>query len=451
MMNFATIILAAGQGTRMKSHLPKPLHRLGGQPLLGWVLDSAHAAGASQQVVITPQDNEALTGFVQAYRDKRGHEVETAIQHPALGTGHAVQQARTALKDWDGIVLVAFADTPLIYADTYRTLVDALDQSPDAGIACLGFHTDNPTGYGRMVTDDQGHLISIVEEKDASDTEKEITFVNAGIMALRTPLVFDLLDSLNYSPTSGELYLTDCIAAARAAGHHVLTLSAGEDEVMGINTRAQLAQAENILQQRLRQAAMDGGASLIAPDTVFLHYDTVLDQDVIIEPHVVFGPDVVVGEGSEIRAFSHLEGTTTGACCIIGPYARLRPGTILGEGVKIGNFVETKNTTMGDLAKANHLTYLGDASVGPRANIGAGTITCNYDGVNKHKTAIGEDAFIGSNTSLVAPLSVGDRAIIGAGSTITRDVDDDALSLTRAEMKSIAKGGEKLRKRQKKS
>lgn len=444
-MNFATIILAAGQGTRMKSHLPKPLHRLGGKPLLAWVLDGANAAGAERQVVITPKDSKAIDTFISSYEDARGQTVTTAIQHPAHGTGHAVEQARDALKDFDGIVLVAFADTPLIYADTYHSLAKALEDDADAAIACLGFHAEDPTGYGRLVTDEHGHLIKIVEEKDTNDAEKSITFVNAGIMALRAPMMFDLLDRLPYHDGTGEKYLTDCIQLAREDGRHVITLTASGDEVMGINTRRHLAEAEAVLQTRLRQAAMDSGATLLAPETVFLHHDTVLEQDVIIEPNVVFGPGVHVGEGSEIKAFSHLEGAVMGACCIIGPYARLRPGTRLGEGVKIGNFVETKNTEMGDLAKANHLTYLGDSHVGARANIGAGTITCNYDGVNKHKTSIGEDAFIGSNTALVAPVSVGDRAMVGAGSTITRNIEDDDLGLTRGEMKSVKGGAAKLK------
>ena len=434
----------------MKSHLPKPLHRLGGKPLLAWVLDSATAAGSEQHVVITPKDSDVIDGFISSYSEQRGTNIATAIQHPAHGTGHAVEQARDALKDYKGIVLVAFADTPLIYAETYQALAQALHDDNDAAIACLGFMAEDPTGYGRFVTDDKGHLLKIVEEKATTPEERAITFVNAGIMALRAPMVFELLDNLAYNQAAGEKYLTDCIELARGNGQHVITLTASEDEVMGINTRRHLAEAEAILQSRLRQAAMDSGATLIAPETVFLHHDTVLEQDVIIEPHVVFGPDVHVGEGTEIKSFSHLEGAVLGACCIIGPYARLRPGTRLGEGVKIGNFVETKNTEMGELAKANHLTYLGDASIGARANIGAGTITCNYDGTNKHKTSIGEEAFIGSNTALVAPVSVGDRAMIGAGSTITRDIADDDLGLTRGEMKSIKGGATKLRARNEK-
>lgn len=447
-MTFALIILAAGKGTRMKSNLAKPLHKVGGKPMLAWVLDSSFAAGASQQIVITPEDHGDVSNFINAYKDIRKVDVKTAVQHPQQGTGHAVECAAPLLKDFDGIVLVAFADTPLLFADTYATLAQSLHDNPNAGVACLGFHADDPTGYGRMVLDDDGKLVKIVEEKDTNADEKHISFVNAGIMALRAPLVFDLLDGIAYANASGEKYLTDCVEAARAKGLDVLALEASQEEVIGVNDRSHLAEAEAILQARLRTAAMEAGASLIAPETVFLHHDTVLEPDVIIEPNVVFGPNVTIGQGSEVKSFSHLEGVVTGACCVIGPYARLRPGTELGEGVKIGNFVEVKNTVMGDLAKANHLTYLGDATVGTKANIGAGTITCNYDGVNKYKTSIGDGAFIGSNSSLVAPISVGDRAIIGAGSTITKNVDADDLSISRGEMKTISGGATRLRQRQ---
>jgi bifunctional UDP-N-acetylglucosamine pyrophosphorylase/glucosamine-1-phosphate N-acetyltransferase len=451
-MNFATIILAAGHGTRMQSRLPKPLHRLGGKPLLGWVMDSTHAAGANRHIVVTAKDNKDIATFLSSYQAARGIKAEVAIQNPVQGTGHAVEQAREALSRFKGIVVVAYADTPLIYADTYHALAAALDADKNASIACLGFDNSNPTGYGRMVTDDDGHLLKIVEEKDANKTEKAITFVNAGTMALRTPLVFDLLDSIDNNPKSGEKYLTDCIAAARTTSQHVITMHAHDHEVMGVNTRSQLARAEAVLQDRLRKAAMDSGATLVAPETVFLNYDTILEKDVIVEPNVVFGSDVVVGEGSEIKSFSHLEGASIGARCKIGPYARLRPGTRLADGVRIGNFVETKNTEMGERAKANHLTYLGDSTIGARANIGAGTITCNYDGVHKHETRIGEEAFIGSNTALVAPVTVGDRAIIGAGSTITRDVGADELGLTRVEMKTVTSGADKVKsKKSKKS
>ena len=434
----------------MKSNLPKPLHRVGGKPMLAWVMDTSFAAGADGQVVITPKDSDDINNFISAYKDLRRVSVATAIQDPPQGTGHAVECAQNALDGYTGTVIVAFADTPLVTAKTYHALAQRLDET-GAAIACLGFHADDPTGYGRFVTDDDGNLIRITEEKDANDQEKAITFVNAGIMALKSPLVFEWLNGLANNKKTGEKYLTDCVAAARQAGETVITLNADKDEVLGVNDRADLAAAEAVIQNRLRQAAMAAGATLIAPETTFLHHDAVIEADVIIEPHVVIGPNVHIGEGSEIKSFSHLEGVQTGACCVIGPYARLRPGTRLGEGVKIGNFVETKNTTMADLSKANHLTYLGDATIGEKANIGAGTITCNYDGFNKHKTQIGDHAFIGSNSSLVAPITIGDRALVGAGSTVSRNVADDELVIVRGDVKSMKDGAIKMRNKFKSS
>lgn len=456
-MNFTSIILAAGQGTRMKSSLPKPLHQIGGVPMLTWVLDSCHAAGAERLVVITPKKGKTeehpatIDGFIDSYSKLRNIDVITAEQHPQKGTGHAVESAKQALKSYKGVAVITYADTPLIYADTYANLARALAEDGKADIACLGFTTDTPKGYGRMIQDSQGNLVKIVEEAEATPDEKTITLVNAGVMALRLPEAFGLLEQIGYRGNKGEKYLTDCVEAAQAGGGKILLLHADEEQVMGINDRQHLAKAEAIMQGRLRHAAMESGASLIAPETVFLHHDTVLEPDVIIEPHVVIGPRVHIGTGSRIKSFSHLEGTTTGACCVIGPYARLRPETHLGEGVKIGNFVEVKNTAMDDLSKANHLAYLGDATIGAEANIGAGTITCNYDGVNKNQTQIGEGAFIGSNASLVAPLSIGARAIVGAGSTITSDVGDDELAVSRAETRSVAKGATRHRSRLKKT
>lgn len=443
-MEFAVIILAAGQGKRMRSSLPKPLHRLGGKPLLAWALDASMLGGAVEQVVITPDGANAVTGFIEQYRQARGTAVKAAVQDPPLGTGHAVECARDALAGFDGIAIVTFADTPLLRADTFQALAQQLDTT-GAAVACLGFKPEDPTGYGRLVTDDEGQLLRIVEEKDASDDERQISLVNAGMMALRLPLAFELLEEIGTSNAQGEKYLTDIVAEARRHGHQVTAMAAAATEVMGINDRKDLAAAEAELQNRLRQAAMAGGATLTAPETVFLHHDTILEDDVVIEPHVVFGAGVRVGNGTEIKAFSHLEGVVTGPCCIIGPYARLRPGTELGEGVKIGNFVETKNTRMGDLSKANHLSYVGDSEVGAKANIGAGTITCNYDGFSKHRTTIGAGAFIGSNTALVAPVTVGDHAMVGAGSTITRDIEDDAMAVTRAEQRNLKNGASRFR------
>ena len=445
-MEFAVIILAAGQGKRMKSALPKPLHRLGGKPLLGWALDASALGGATRQIVITPKGANAVTDFIRDWGDARGTSVTAAVQDPPMGTGHAVECAADALKGFSGIGIVTYADTPLLRADTFSALATRLEES-GAAVTCLGFRPRNPAGYGRLVTGSDGSLDRIVEEKDAGEDEKSIGLVNAGMMALRLPLCLDLLSGIGSSNAQGEKYLTDVVAAARGEGHTVSIMETDEAEVMGVNDRADLAKAEGILQDRLRLAAMESGATLVAPETVHLHFDTILEQDVVIEPHVVFGPGVRIGNGTEIRAFSHLEGVTTGTCCVIGPYARLRPGTELGEGVRIGNFVETKNTRMGDLAKANHLSYVGDSIVGEQANIGAGTITCNYDGVSKHQTRIGSHAFIGSNTALVAPVTVGDRAMIGAGSTISRDVADDALAVTRADQRQIRDGATRFKEK----
>ena len=330
-MNFVTIILAAGQGKRMRSKLPKPLHRLGGKPLLGWALDAAMMAGADREIVITPEDAAPITDFISAWGKARGSKPETVVQHPPQGTGHAVAVTRDLLGITDGIAIVTFADTPLLRAETFRRMVKAIAET-DAAVACLGMTVENPHGYGRMVMDN-GTLQRITEEKDATPEERQINFVNAGIMAIRLPLVFDLLDDVGMNNASGEQYLTDVVAAARQRGLNVTAMEADPEEVMGINDRADLAMAEAALQKRLRHAAMESGATLVAPDTVFLNHDTVLEEDVIIEPHVVFGPGVHIGEGTEIRSFCHLEGVKTGACCMIGPYARLRPGTDLAEGV----------------------------------------------------------------------------------------------------------------------
>ena len=450
-MEFAAIILAAGRGNRMKSTMPKPLHRLGGKPLLAWVLEASALGGASRQVVVVPPEAPAgdghgttIAGFLAARGKALKEQVATAVQDRPGGTGHAVECASGELDGFKGTAVVAFADTPLLRAGTFEAIAGHLETT-GAAVACLGFRPDDATGYGRLVTGKKGELLRIVEDRDAGPREKAVGLANAGLMAMRLPLGFDLLAGLDAGNAQGEKYLTDIVAAARDGGHAVTVLEAEAAEVMGINDRVDLGRAEAELQRRLRRAAMESGATLVAPDTVFLHHDTVLGEDVVIEPHVVFGPGVRLGNGTEVRAFSHLEGVATGPCCVIGPYARLRPGTELGEGVKIGNFVETKNTRMGDLAKANHLSYIGDSEVGGKANIGAGTITCNYDGIAKHRTRIGAEAFIGSNTALVAPVSVGDRAMVGAGSVITEDVGPDALAVTRPRQKNVGGGAGRFR------
>jgi len=421
-MDFTAIILAAGKGTRMKSSLPKPLHRVGGHPMLGWSIDAARAAGATRTIaVLAPGSDD-----IQHWLDDTG----IAIQQKQLGTGNAVAAARDAVGMDDGIAIVMFADTPLVRADSIAALVSKV--ADGAAVAVAAFEPVDPTGYGRLVQGPNGTIESIVEEREASETQKKINLCNGGIMAAKTPLLFHLLDRVTNDNAKGEYYLTDIIAHASAGGHRVAHNIIDETEILGVNDRVDLAAAEAALQSRLRITAMQQGVTMVAPDTVFIAADAVIESDVIIEPHVVIGSGCHIGEGSIIRAFSHLEGTRLGACCIIGPYARLRPGTDAGEGVKVGNFVEIKKTKLGDGAKANHLTYLGDATIGAAANIGAGTITCNYDGFGKYETLIGDGAFIGSNTALVAPVTIGARAIIGAGSTITRDVGPDSIAVERA-------------------
>ncbi|MEX0502146.1 bifunctional UDP-N-acetylglucosamine diphosphorylase/glucosamine-1-phosphate N-acetyltransferase GlmU [Alphaproteobacteria bacterium LSUCC0719] len=421
-MEFTAIILAAGKGTRMKSSLPKPLHRVGGHPMLGWSIDAARAAGAARIVAVLSPDSTEIQQWLQ--------DTDIAIQTEQLGTGSAVAAADGLLQREAGIAVVMFADTPLVRADSIAALVGKV--ADGAAIAVAAFEPADPTGYGRLVQNKDGSIDSIVEHRDATDAQRRIGLCNGGIMAVRMPLLFDLLDQVTNDNAKGEYYLTDIVALASAAGHPVVHLFIDELEILGVNDRVDLAAAEAALQSRLRVAAMQAGVTMVAPDTVFLAADAVIEQDVIIEPHVVIGSNCHIGEGSIIRAFSHIEGARLGACCIIGPYARLRPGTEADDGVKVGNFVETKNSRLGAGAKANHLTYLGDATIGAGANIGAGTITCNYDGFGKHETLIGDGAFIGSNTALVAPVTIGARAIIGAGSTITRDVGDDSIAVERA-------------------
>ena len=390
--------------------------------MLGWSIDAARAAGATRTIaVLAPGSDD-----IQHWLDDTG----IAIQQKQLGTGNAVAAARDAVGMDDGIAIVMFADTPLVRADSIAALVSKV--ADGAAVAVAAFEPVDPTGYGRLVQGPNGTIESIVEEREASETQKKINLCNGGIMAAKTPLLFHLLDRVTNDNARGEYYLTDIIAHASAGGHRVAHNIIDETEILGVNDRVDLAAAEAALQSRLRITAMQQGVTMVAPDTVFIAADAVIESDVIIEPHVVIGSGCHIGEGSIIRAFSHLEGTRLGACCIIGPYARLRPGTDAGDGVKVGNFVEIKKTKLGDGAKANHLTYLGDATIGAAANIGAGTITCNYDGFGKYETLIGDGAFIGSNTALVAPVTIGARAIIGAGSTITRDVGPDSIAVERA-------------------
>jgi bifunctional UDP-N-acetylglucosamine pyrophosphorylase/glucosamine-1-phosphate N-acetyltransferase len=417
------IVLAAGEGTRMASRLPKVLHRIAGQPLLAHVLDAVRAAGADRvAVVVGPDRADVAAESLRALPDAGIYQ-----QSERRGTAHAVLAARQAI-DGAGELLVLYGDTPLLRADTLRSLSEALK---DAAVAVLGFRAADPSGYGRLIVQ-HGELVAIREEGDASAAEKKIDLCNAGAMALAGAHALRLLEQIRDDNAKREFYLTDAVAIARANKLRVVVRETSEEEVMGVNDKSQLAAAESGLQARLRAAALQAGATLVAPETVHLASDTKLARDVVVEPYVVFGPGVVVEEGAVIRSFSHLEGATIGAGASVGPFARLRPGTKLGAGARIGNFVETKAAEFGADAKANHLAYVGDASVGSGANIGAGTITCNYDGAAKHRTEIGDRAFIGSNSALVAPVKIGDGAYVASGSVVTSNVPADALGVARA-------------------
>ena len=420
------IVLAAGEGTRMRSRTPKVLHTIGNRTLLEHVLSTAMAAGSAEIAVVLGPDHDAVA------KEARRVAPQVAIfkQTERLGTAHAVLSAREALAAKPADVLVMFGDTPLIQVDTLARLRGAL--ADGAAVAVLGFTPADPTGYGRLITDATG-LAAIREHKDASEAEHAIGFCNGGLMALAGEHALAILARIGNSNANREYYLTDAVAIARDMGLNAVAIETSEDDVRGINTKAQLAEAEAVLQQRLRAAAMEAGVTMVAPETVFLSSDTKFGKDVTIEPNVVFGPGVTVEDGAVIRAFSHVEGAHVGKGARVGPFARLRPGAQLGTDVHIGNFVEIKAATIEDGAKANHLAYIGDARVGAGANIGAGTITCNYDGYGKHKTDIGAGAFIGTNSSLVAPVKIGDGAYIGSGSVITKDVPAEALALGRGQ------------------
>lgn len=422
-----TIVLAAGKGTRMKSSVPKVLHQVGGLSLLGHVLGAAKAAATGNIAVVIGPDMAAVRTEAEAIAPG----VRIFVQDEQLGTAHAVLAAREAIEQHSGDVLVVFADSPLIAPGTLAELVGCLDT--ETPLAVLGFEAADPTGYGRLLCDAAGRVTAIREHKDASDEERTITFCNSGVMAFRGEVMLGLLDEIGTGNSQGEYYLTDAVAVARAKGYRIAARSCAEEEVLGINSRSQLATAEAVFQRRCRERVMADGATLIAPETVWFSHDTVIGRDVTIEPNVYFGLRVVIEDDVIIHANCHLTGARLRQGAEVGPFARFRPGADIGPEAKIGNFVEVKNVTLEAGAKANHLSYLGDGRVGAGANIGAGTIFCNYDGFFKHRTEIGQGAFIGSNTSLVAPVTIGDGAYIGSGSVITKDVPPDALALERNE------------------
>jgi bifunctional UDP-N-acetylglucosamine pyrophosphorylase/glucosamine-1-phosphate N-acetyltransferase len=408
----------------MRSDRPKVLHEIAGRSLLGHVLAAVREAGASQVAVVVGPDRDDVAAEARAAMP----DADVFVQSERLGTAHAVLAAEEALRRGADDIVVVFADTPLIEADTLARLRKPLGEG--AAVSVLGFVAGDATGYGRLIVK-EGQLVAIREERDATGAERAILFCNAGLMALRGDLALDLLRRIGRNNAKGEYYLTDAVALAVADAVSAVAVAAPEEEVLGVNDRAQLAAAERVMQERLRRAAMAAGVTMIAPETVFLSHDTRIGRDVVIEPNVVFGRGVVVEDGVTIHAFSHLDGARLARGVSVGPFARLRPGANLGPNVRVGNFVEIKNADLGAGAKVNHLTYLGDATVGANANIGAGTITCNYDGFAKHRTVIGEGAFVGTNSSLVAPVTIGEGAYIGSGSVITDDVPPDALALGR--------------------
>ena len=433
------IILAAGEGTRMNSDRPKVLNRVCGRPMIGHVLAAAGALDPARVMVVTAPGQDAVRTAAAPW--------ETCIQEAQRGTGDAVRAALDALGAGEGPVLVAYGDMPLVTAETLRRVVDALPDDGD-GIVVLGFHAEGDHGYGRLVVDADGNLERIVEALDATAGEKAITLCNSGLMAATSgALLAGLVARLSSDNAKGELYLTDVVALAREDRVTCTVVLAPSEEVLGVNTRAELAVAEATMQTRLRGAAMAEGVTLVDPTTVYLSFDTRFGRDTVIGPHVWFGPDVSVGDNVEIRPYCHIEGAAIGDGAIIGPFARLRPGADIGAEAHIGNYVEIKAARIERGAKINHLTYVGDARVGAEANIGAGTITCNYDGFDKHHTDIGAGAFIGSNAALVAPVVIGDGAVIGAGSVITGEVPKDALAIARGEQKTVKGGGAKYRAR----
>lgn len=422
------IILAAGKGTRMKSALPKVMHAIAGRPMLGHVIATAQEALSPHKTIIVLA--EGMENVARTAQEALS-TAEIAIQKQQLGTGDAVKAALPELAGFKGIAFVLYGDTPLIQPATLQAMRQALESTPEAGMAVLGMRPADPAAYGRLVLNTQGELERIIEFKDASTEERAIGLCNSGVMAFRAEHLSGWLQKLQNNNANQEYYLTDVVALARQDKLRCLVVEAPEEDMLGVNDRAQLAEAEAILQQRLRRRAMLNGVTLQDPASVYFSYDTEIGSDVVVEPHVYFGKGVRIANGVTIRAFSHFQDAVISDAAIIGPYARLRPGAKIGENAHIGNFVEIKQATIEKGAKVNHLSYVGDAHIGKGANIGAGTITCNYDGFQKHHTRVGDFAFIGSNTALVAPVEIGDSAIVGAGSVITEDVEADSLSMTR--------------------
>jgi bifunctional UDP-N-acetylglucosamine pyrophosphorylase/glucosamine-1-phosphate N-acetyltransferase len=439
--DFAVVILAAGQGTRMRSDTHKVLHPIASRPLLLHLLDRVDGLGASKRVVVVGKGRD------QVERALERREVGVVHQAEQKGTGHAVLQARQALEGYDGPVLVLYGDTPFVEADTLERMLDRLDGGDGPGVVVLGSCPEDPAAYGRIILGQGDSIAKMVEYRDATEEERAVRLCNSGMMAVRAPDLFRWLDKVGNDNAAGEYYLPDIVNIAAGEGREAVVIEGDPYETAGVNSRAELAHLELEWQRRRREQVLHEGATLIDPESVWFAYDTKLGRDVTVEPHVVFGPGVEVADGATIKAFSHIEGAIIGARAAIGPFARIRPGTSLADGTKVGNFVELKKAKVGTGAKVNHLSYVGDTEVGAEANIGAGTITCNYDGFGKHRTVIGKGAFIGSNTSLVAPVTIGDGAIVGAGSVITTDVEADSLAVERSEQKGIAGWARRFRER----
>ena len=438
---FAVVILAAGQGTRMRSDTHKVLHPIASRALLLHLVDRVDALGADKRVVVVGKGREQVETAIA------GRDVAIAVQAEQKGTGHAVQQAASALEGYDGPVLILYGDTPFVEAETLRRMIERLNGDGGPGVVVLASSPPDPLKYGRIILGEGDRIAKMVEYKDATEEERAVRLCNSGMMAVRAKDLFRWLDKVGNDNAAREYYLPDIVNIAAAEGREAVVIEGDPYEAAGVNSRAELAHLELEWQRRRREQALEEGATLIDPESVWFAYDTKLGRDVTVEPHVVFGPGVSVADGATIHAFSHIEGATIGARASIGPFARIRPGTRLADKTKVGNFVELKKADVGEGAKVNHLSYVGDASIGARANIGAGTITCNYDGFGKYKTVIGEGAFIGSNTALVAPVTVGKGAIVGAGSVITRDVEPDSLAVERNEQKGIAGWARRFRER----
>lgn len=439
---FSVVILAAGQGTRMRSDTHKVLHPVAGRAMLEHLLDTVDRLGAERRVVVVGKGREQVEAALA------GHDARIAVQAEQKGTGHAVQQAENALAGFEGAVIILYGDTPFVTAETLDAMRERLEAPDRPGVVVLASSPAEPGAYGRVILGEKDRIARMVEFRDANPAERAVRLCNSGMMAVRSADLFRWLGKVGNANAAGEYYLPDVVMIAADEGSHAVAVEADAWQTAGVNSRAELAALEHEWQQRRRRQALDEGATLIDPESVWFSFDTELGRDVTLEPHVVFGPGVKVADRATIRAFSHIEGATIGEDAEVGPFARLRPGAVLERKSKVGNFVEVKKARLGEGAKANHLTYLGDADVGAGANIGAGTITCNYDGYFKYRTQIGDGAFIGSNSALVAPVTIGKGAIVGAGSVVTRDVDADALGVTRADQKSLAGWATRFRERQ---